>query len=63
MDANVTVVEHMGAEVFAYLNTGNKEFVGRLDPRTSAAPGSPLRLAPDLGNMHLFDRETEIALT
>lgn len=62
VDANVTVVEHMGAEVFAYASIGSKEFVGRLDPRTSAAAGQPLRLALDLGNMHLFDRETEVAL-
>jgi len=62
MDASITVVEHMGAEVFAYASTGNKEFVGRLDPRTDAAPGENIRLTMDLGRIHIFDRETEIAL-
>lgn len=62
VDANVSVVEHMGAEVYAYIDVGNKEFVGRLDPRTHAEPGKGVRLALDLGNMHVFDRETEVAL-
>jgi multiple sugar transport system ATP-binding protein len=52
----------MGAEVFAYLQNGTKEFVGKLDPRTRAEPGAAIKLALDMGNMHLFDRETEIAL-
>jgi multiple sugar transport system ATP-binding protein len=62
VNAEVAVVEHMGAEVYAYVDVADKEFVGRLDPRTSAEAGQPLRLALDLGNMHVFDRETEIAL-
>jgi multiple sugar transport system ATP-binding protein len=62
VDANVEVVEHMGSEVYAYVDVGNKEFVGRLDPRTHAEPNRPIRLALDLGNMHVFDRETEVAL-
>lgn len=62
LDANVTVTENMGSEVFAYVQSGNKEFVGKLDPRTKAEPGRPINLALDLGNMHIFDRETEIAL-
>jgi multiple sugar transport system ATP-binding protein len=62
IDAEVSVVEHMGAEVYAYVDVGNKEFVGRLDPRTHAEPNSHIRLALDMGNMHIFDRETEVAL-
>ncbi len=62
LDATVTVTENMGSEVFAYLQAGQKEFVGKLDPRTSAHSGQPIRLALDMGNMHLFDRETETAL-
>jgi multiple sugar transport system ATP-binding protein len=62
INADVTVTEHMGSEVFAYVQSGNKEFVGKLDPRTQAGPGSQIRLALDLSNMHLFDRETEMAL-
>jgi multiple sugar transport system ATP-binding protein len=63
MDADVTVIENMGSEVYAYISAGGKEFVGRLDPRTSAEPGQPLRIAVDMARTHLFDRETEMSLT
>lgn len=63
MDVNVTITENMGSEVLAYVTAGGKEFVGRLDPRTSAEPGAPLRIAIDMSRTHLFDRETEAALT
>jgi multiple sugar transport system ATP-binding protein len=62
VEAIPSVVEHMGAEVYAHSRVGNKEFVGRLDPRTAATVDQPIPLAFDLGNMHLFDRETEVAL-
>jgi multiple sugar transport system ATP-binding protein len=62
LNAEIAVIEHMGSEVFAYADIGDKEFVGRLDPRTSAAAGQPIRLAFDMSRMHLFDRETEQAL-
>ncbi len=62
LDATVTVTENMGSEVFAYVQAGPKEFVGKLDPRTSAQSGGALRLGLDMANMHLFDRETELAL-
>jgi multiple sugar transport system ATP-binding protein len=58
----VTVTEPMGSEVFAYIEKGGKEFVGRLDPRTSARPGQPLEVVMDTGRMHIFNRETEMAL-
>ena len=63
MDVGVTVTENMGSEVYAYLSAGGKEFVGRLDPRTSAEPGGNLRIAIDMSRTHLFDRETEASLT
>jgi len=62
LKANVTVVEPLGSEVFAYVESGNKEMVGKLDPRTSARVGQPLDLVVDMGKMHIFDRETEKAL-
>ena len=63
MDVDVSVIENMGSEVYAYLQTGGKEFVGRLDPRTSATADESLRIALDMSRSHLFDRETEAALT
>ena len=62
LNANVTVVEPLGSEVYAYAANGGKEMVSRLDPRTSARVGQPLDLVIDMGKMHLFDRDTEKAL-
>ena len=52
----------MGSEVYAYIEKGGKEFVGRLDPRTSARAGQALDVVLDTTRMHIFDRETEMAL-
>jgi multiple sugar transport system ATP-binding protein len=62
LNANVTVVEPLGSEVFAYVENGGKEMVARLDPRTGARVGQPIDLVIDMGKMHIFDRETEKAL-
>jgi multiple sugar transport system ATP-binding protein len=58
LNANVTVVEPLGSEVFAYVENGGKELVSRLDPRTSARVGQPLDLVVDMGKMHAFERDT-----
>jgi multiple sugar transport system ATP-binding protein len=62
IQTQVTVTEPMGSEVYAFVEKGGKEFVGRLDPRTSARAGQPLDIVLDMSRMHIFDRETETAL-
>ncbi|MEA3335107.1 MAG: sn-glycerol-3-phosphate ABC transporter ATP-binding protein UgpC [Chloroflexota bacterium] len=62
MTATVDVTELMGNEIFAYLLTGNKSFVARLDPRSTAVVGETLDLVVNMDNMHLFDPKTEIRL-
>src|SRR5919199_702428 len=62
VETTVTVTEPMGSEVYAYLQTGGKEFIGRFDPRTSAQPGQPMEVIMDMQRMHIFNRETEMAL-
>jgi multiple sugar transport system ATP-binding protein len=59
---NINVIEPMGAEVFAYIENGGKEFVGRFDPRSGARTGQTIDVVLDMDKMHLFDRETEKAL-
>jgi len=60
--ANVTVTEPLGSEVFAFVEVGGKEMVGKFDPRTSARVGQQVEVVADMSKMHLFDRETEKAL-
>jgi multiple sugar transport system ATP-binding protein len=58
----VNLTEAMGSEVYAYIEIGGKEFIGRLDPRTSARTGGTLDIVLDMEKMHIFDRENEKAL-
>lgn len=60
--ANVSVVEPLGAEVYAYIENGGKELVGRFDPRTSVRVGHAIDVVVDMDKMHIFERESEKAL-
>lgn len=62
LTVKVNLTEAMGSEVYAYVESDGKEFIGRLDPRTSARPGQLLEIVLDMEKMHIFDRETEKAL-
>jgi multiple sugar transport system ATP-binding protein len=63
MSSEVDVTEMMGSEIFAYLLTGKKSFVARLDPRTRPTSARDLDLVINMDNMHLFDPKTEQRLT
>ncbi len=60
--ADVDVTELMGNEIYLYLLTGKKQFVARVDPRTTARVGERLDLVINMDNMHLFDPQTEKTL-
>jgi multiple sugar transport system ATP-binding protein len=63
MHVKVNVVEPMGSEQFAYLMTGDTEFVAKLDARTPIRANQDLEITLDLSHMHVFDRSTQEALT
>jgi multiple sugar transport system ATP-binding protein len=60
--AEVDVTELMGNEVLVYLLVGKKQFIARVDPRTSARVGNTLDVAFNMDNIHMFDRQTEQAI-
>jgi len=62
MQTSVDVTELMGNEVFVYLVTGDKQFIARVDPRTKAHIGGTLDAVVNMDRMHIFDRDTEIAI-
>jgi multiple sugar transport system ATP-binding protein len=62
VEARVAVTELMGNEVIAYLDTEHYEFLGRFDPRTKARVGITMRVVLNMDRMHIFDRQTELAL-
>ena len=59
---NVSVVEPLGSEVFAYLSTDGHEFIARIDAAAQPRPGETLETVFDTEHLHVFDKETEQAL-
>jgi multiple sugar transport system ATP-binding protein len=62
VDGLVDVTELMGNEIQLYVTTGEHNFVARVDPRTKVAMGDKTQVVFNMGNMHLFDPETETAI-
>ena len=62
VDGLVDVTELMGNEIQLYITTGEHSFVARVDPRTKAVMGERTQVVFNMGNMHLFDPETEQAI-
>ncbi len=59
----VDVTEPMGSTVYVYLTAGEHSLVADLDAETRARDGQPLEVVFDMDKVHLFDPETELALT
>jgi multiple sugar transport system ATP-binding protein len=62
LTAPVEIVEHLGSELLAYLSGAGRQIVARLDPRSNARVGQPIKLHIDEENAHLFDTETGEAI-
>jgi multiple sugar transport system ATP-binding protein len=60
---SVDVTEPMGSTVYAYLTAGPHSLIADLDAETKAKDGEPLEVVFDMNKSHLFDTETEVALT
>jgi multiple sugar transport system ATP-binding protein len=60
---DVDVTEPMGANVYAYLTAGPHSLIADLKSETQAKIGGRLEVAFDMAKTHLFDPETEVALT
>jgi multiple sugar transport system ATP-binding protein len=59
VEAQVDLTELMGNEIFLFLKSGDDEYVARVDPRTSFQMGDSVKMAFNMANMHIFDKETE----
>jgi multiple sugar transport system ATP-binding protein len=62
VDGLVDVTELMGNEIQLYITTGEHSFVARVDPRTKVKMGQHTQVIFNMGNMHLFDPESEKAI-
>ena len=62
ISADVEVTELMGAETYLYLKVADYNFTARVDPRSTAAVGQTIKVGVDVNKIHLFDKETEVAI-
>ena len=62
INSTVRVYELLGAEVFLYFDLGDVNMTARVDPATTARPGSEVSLTINMDHIHAFDKDTEIAL-
>lgn len=62
LQATVEVVELLGHELHLYLTSGQNTFVGTVDTRLAPSTGQELDLVMDMDRMHLFDKNTELAI-
>ncbi len=63
MNSVVKVYELLGAEVFLYFDVNGTQVTARVDPRTTAKTGDPIRFTFDMEKSHFFDKETELVIT
>ncbi len=61
-DVTLDVVEPMGMETMVYFMVDGVEVCGRVNPASAGAPGQPMRLVAELGNMHLIDPQTDAVI-
>ena len=62
MSSVVKVYELLGAEVFLYFDVDGTQVTARVDPRTTAKTGDPIKFAFDMEKSHFFDKETELTI-
>ncbi len=60
--AKINVYELLGAEVFLYFDYDNTAMTARVNPKTPARTGSEVKFAIDMEKLHVFDKETELAI-
>ena len=62
VEAFVEVTEMMGAETYLYLKIAEKQFVARVNQRSTAKMNDTIKVTFDTNKLHLFDKETEVAI-
>ncbi len=60
--ADVEVTEMMGAETYLYLKIEGVAFTARVNQRSTAEAGDSIKVAFDMNKVHIFDKETELAV-
>ena len=62
LKGTVDVVELLGHELHMYVKTGGASYVTTVDTRLEARIGDAVDLVADMGQMHIFDKDTQQAI-
>jgi multiple sugar transport system ATP-binding protein len=62
LKATVEVVELLGHELHVFVNSGRNSFVAIVDTRLAPSVGSEVELVANVDTMHIFDKDTELAI-
>lgn len=62
LDATVEVTELLGSETFLYLLVDGQNITAKVSPSSLARPGAAIKVALDATKIHMFDKETEMAI-
>ena len=63
IESTVRVYELLGAEVYLYFDYAGANFTARVKPSTTARTGDHIKIALEPSKIHVFDKETEMAIT
>ena len=63
VEANVEVTELMGAEKYLYTVCEGQNINGRVAPTSEARPGDTIKITLEPGKIHIFDKDTQQAIT
>jgi multiple sugar transport system ATP-binding protein len=62
VEITIEVVELLGHELNLFATTGKNSLVATVDTRLDANVGNKIEVVMDMGQMHIFDRKTEMAI-
>ena len=62
VEVDVELTELLGAEVYLYLILNGSQITARVDPRSKAKIGEKIKVALDVNQIHIFDKETELTI-
>jgi multiple sugar transport system ATP-binding protein len=63
IECKVEATELMGAETYLYLDCFGTLLTAKVSPRSVAKEGDTISIAIDINRIHIFDKETEKAIT
>jgi multiple sugar transport system ATP-binding protein len=62
IEVTIEVVELLGHELNLFATSGKNSLVATVDTRLQANVGNKIGLVMDMGQMHIFDKDTEMAI-